>query len=106
MQQFDTDGTSSFSKIIAVRYVKDWVASIYPNPVVGDFLNINLTAADDQAIEVSVFNTGNQLVTQFNVDLENGLNREQLTTADFAKGFYTIVIANHQKTEVLRFSKN
>jgi hypothetical protein len=106
LQQFDTDGTSSFSKIIAIRYVKDWEASIYPNPVVNDFLNINLTAEDDEEIEVAVFNTGNQLVTRFNINLEPGLNREKLTTTDLAKGFYTMAIFNHQKTEVLRFSKN
>ncbi|MFT4762125.1 MAG: hypothetical protein ACI9XO_000858 [Paraglaciecola sp.] len=72
----------------------------------GNFLNINLTAEEDQKIEVAVYNTGNQLVTKFKVDLENGLNRETLATADFAKGFYTMVVSNHQKMKVMRFSKN
>lgn len=106
LEQFDLDGTTHFSKTIAVRFVKDWLASIYPNPVVGDILTLNLTADESQAIDLMIFNVGGRLVNTFQFNLENGLNQQKINTGHLSKGFYTLVVSNYHRREIIKFSIN
>lgn len=80
LKQVDTDGTKTYSKIIAVNFTGENIIKVYPNPS-EDFFKIQGLNIDD-IYKVSFRNTQGKLLKSISSDFDNisllGLNAEKL----------------------------
>jgi len=104
LEQFDLDGSSNFSKIIAIRMINKWSATLYPNPVVDTDLSVNVLSESVEQIEFSVYDMNGKLILNQQNSLEKGLNKTTIAVTNLPKGFYTLILSNNEKTEVQKFS--
>ncbi|PRX15349.1 fibronectin type III domain-containing protein [Nonlabens ulvanivorans] len=79
--------------------------SIYPNPVKGDTVTINIGNASVEKAQVQVFNTlGQQVMSNDYNNLSNGVI-ELSNLSDLSNGVYIINISSGDATTTLRFIK-
>lgn len=98
----DIDGKIEYSRIIAldVNCSKGSVL-VYPNPA-RDFINVNVTGADNKGTMVQLFNGVGQVM--LNKTLQNGTT--QLDISRMASGIYQLKLVNSNGTENIKVVKN
>jgi|GEM_PF-2044900 hypothetical protein len=107
LKQTDFDGNSTYSEVATVNIPTDYTATIYPNPVVGQTLNLHYTSASPEPISVNVTDIAGHSVASFALNTikpgTNNLNLELPTS--MASGMYFVKVSNSQKTFLLKFVK-
>jgi hypothetical protein len=98
LQQFDTDGTSSFSPIRAamIREAKSFSATLYPNPGVDKFY-LQLHQTTTQHYQINIFNQlGVQLPTHLVQEDDAAPGNYTIHAQSYPSGCYQIRITNKQ----------
>ena len=96
LKQTDFDGKESYSSVIVISSEgKDFVR-ILPNPV-NDKLYINMDAASDNVISVSIYNAFGQQVVLQNTNVNKGFNQLGIDVNNLSKGAYFLKIEYKDK---------
>jgi hypothetical protein len=101
LKQLDFDGTSTYSRIIAIENgsVIPLTPFVYPDPSTGRF-NISMNAQEDNDIVLQVFNALGQLVTANKEHVNVGDNTFTLDLTSFNDGIYTLLIRDPRSGKV------
>ncbi len=78
LKQTDFDGRETLSAVRIVNFRKDAPVQIFPNPVIGQVINISATAGEEMVTGISIFDLAGKLIMKKD-------NMHQLVTADAAK---------------------
>ncbi len=78
------------------------VFDISPNPS-SDFINLNFTSNNIQALEVVIFNVVGQLVLQKNIKTSIGDNNKMIDISSLSGGTYILQLNNKEKSEQKTF---
>ena len=92
--QTDVDGKSYSYGPIALNCRSNGgqdFADIYPNPFAEDF-SLLLNLSESGNISVSITNTLGQTIKSFSIMLKKGTHQFPLSLADFAPGFYNLLV--------------
>jgi hypothetical protein len=82
------------------------IVTIYPNPAVKT-LNIVLSAASDEKVNIGIVNVLGQEITNRDYNLKTGINTIELNVSDLAKATYMINVAfGEQKKVYTKFVKD
>lgn len=103
LKQLDYDGGFAYSEIIRIEQRENLGSSkftIYPNPVQGDILNIDIEEYEASSIEI-VDNFGNRILFQ---SLTN--HTTQISTNEWPKGIYNVIVISNNKLQTQRLVKN
>lgn len=65
-------------------------AAIYPNPVLGDVVNVNLTGVVDTKVNMDIFDTFGKLVASRQLNVAEGNVNQVIAVGDLAAGVYTV----------------
>ncbi len=94
----DIDGKIDYSRIVALDVNCSKVSVMaYPNPA-RNFINVNITGADNKGTMVQLFNTAGQVM--LNKTLQNGTT--QLDISRMASGVYQLRLVNSNGTENIK----
>jgi hypothetical protein len=78
--------------------------SLYPNPVSGDVVTVNMNAASSAAVNVAIYNTlGQQVINKSFDQVNQSITIDNLS--NLAKGMYLIRITNGDQQSTLKFIK-
>jgi len=84
-----------YTKVMAVNLGKGQQINVYPVPVKGNSINIQLNNIDKGTYQARLYNTAGQVVATKNIQYNGGSLTETITwQQQLAKGIYTIRIAN------------
>jgi len=97
IKQVDFNGTSDYSKIVAVNLGSDKVILIAPNPSKGEF-TIKVIGDDETAYRVNVFNALGQLIFDSNLDMFTGYAEKKFDISNYATGVYTVHLISETKS--------
>ena len=91
LKTIDKDGTVSYSETIKLVTAKKNLAvtQFYPNPV-DDVLHIQLQSDKHQAVTLTVFDITGKQLQSVSVQLNNGMNEQNLPFINLSKGAYII----------------
>ncbi len=70
LQQFDFDGTTSFSTVEVVKLQSDW--EIYPNPTKDGLVNLDFSTSQNEPIQISVYDIKGAEVYRKDIDITAG----------------------------------
>lgn len=87
----DVDGGVTFSNVVSARLNEgdlDNSISVYPIPVNGDGLHLQITAADAGDYELKIYDAIGRLVHEKEFVAEPGVNERIISTSDWAAGAY------------------
>lgn len=106
----DTDESFKYSDIIKIKLndiaMSNDIVTIYPNPAVKT-LNIVLSAASDEKVNIGIVNVLGQEITNRDYNLKTGINTIELNVSDLAKATYMINVAfGEQKKIYTKFVKD
>jgi hypothetical protein len=106
----DTDESFKYSDIIKIKLndiaMSNDIVTIYPNPAVKT-LNIVLSAASDEKVNIGIVNVLGQEITNRDYNLKTGINTIELNVSDLAKATYMINVAfGEQKKVYTKFVKD
>ncbi len=104
----EPDGKTSYSNIVALlNAVKGFeMVSITPNPVVGDYLTINITSAKASKIDLQISDMQGRQVMRFYSPLIAGYNTIPVKTNKLPAGTYNISgYIDAEKNKTLQFIK-
>ncbi|MEN0006384.1 MAG: T9SS type A sorting domain-containing protein [Bacteroidota bacterium] len=96
LRQVDFDGQFEYSPVIALIYEKDQelaVKDIYPNPVTGNFANLEIITQAANDAEIIIFDATGRLVFQLNTRLKRGNNLLRLDLSLATNGTYIVRIS-------------
>lgn len=98
LNQFDFDGNITYSDIRSVKFNKNEVTNIYPNPIIDGKFNLSLSDFNGD-IHLSIYDCNGKLV--HDQDFKNDLNSTILVEINnlLSKGIYHIQISNEHKSE-------
>jgi hypothetical protein len=81
------------------------VKSVYPNPS-SEFINVELVSKITGQVDLSVFNTMGERITNFSKNVVKGVNRFQTDVIHFTSGVYFIVpMMEGEKANAVLFTK-
>lgn len=101
----DTDGTSSFSRVIAVKNGINLITlELFPNPA-SDVLQVQLPAAKKETVTLSINDAGGRNVYSRSVQLSEGNNVMSIPVLQFPKGTYYLVLDNMEGRQSKAFIK-
>ena len=101
LKMVNIDGSFEYSKVIAMKLNCDRSEIVvYPNPVT-DILNINITNAQDNETQASLFDNAGRLVHTKN--LISGTNTIDMTR--FSKGVYLLTLKNNSGIQNIKIVK-
>jgi len=101
LKMVNIDGSFEYSKVIAMKLNCDRSEIVvYPNPVT-DLLNINITNAQDNETQASLFDNAGRLVHTKN--LISGTNTIDMTR--FSKGVYLLTLKNNSGIQNIKIVK-
>ncbi len=93
LQIIDVDGSTEYSEVIAggCAAVQPKV-DLFPSPVTGGVLSMNVTSSIESQAELTVTNLLGQEVYRKDVLLERGTNRWRVPTLNWESGYYHFVL--------------
>lgn len=96
LEQVDYDGTSSFSKIIAMKAEGISIShgALYPNPSHAGYVHFSTISESSETLNISVFDQFGRLVQKDSVDLESGYNDSGFDASRLSAGIYTVQIGD------------
>jgi Secretion system C-terminal sorting domain len=103
LEMVDTDGKRKYSNIISVSFdAKGTTMSVYPNPVQGNVLTVDMSVNNDSEFTFTVTDIAgrNRLTSQNKV--VSGTNQLPLDISTLEKGIYFISAKNATTQEILR----
>ena len=91
LKMIDRDGSFNYSAIVKVKTFTKSIAvtKIFPNPT-QDNLNLELLAETKQQIRLEAFDIAGKKVANFELSIEKGLNKKQVSLSKLANGTYFI----------------
>ncbi len=95
LKQVDNDGTSEYTDIVSARITGDVtfsIADFVPNPTLNR-TNLVVTAAKDEQVMVSFYNTVGQKVIENTYQISKGASRLEFDLGKLASGTYTAVVS-------------
>ncbi|MFM7022059.1 MAG: T9SS type A sorting domain-containing protein [Flavobacteriales bacterium] len=108
LQEFDKDGSSHESKIVAINYTSDFnlISELYPNPSTNEKTTLYFNSEEGGAYKLQIFDlTGNALYFA-HVAAMAGENQFDFSLSDFAAGNYIMkLIAPDNTFSTLQFVK-
>jgi len=94
----DVDGTPTYSEIKAVNVkpVKNFVKTLYPNPVVsGQPVNLQYVALENGKVNIELFNCLGKKMNSLTTDAVTGENDIKFNLGRFVSpGIYYVVVSN------------
>ena len=75
---------------------------IYPNPAT-DVLNIEVNASQASEMNISVYNIMGQNVMNQNVNINTGINRPSISTAELNSGIYFVTVKANGFENTMKF---
>jgi hypothetical protein len=101
LKMVNIDGSAQYSKVIAMKLnCNRSEIVVYPNPVT-DILNINITNAEDNETQASLFDNAGKLV--HSKKLISGTNIIDMTK--FSKGVYLLTLKNNNEIQNIKIVK-
>jgi hypothetical protein len=91
LQQFDKDGSFTYSNIIPVLLQKKQGLVIYPNPV-KEILHSQLFASNSEVVAITVTDLQGKIVQQYKLQLQQGSNSINLNVSTLSVGSYVLTI--------------
>lgn len=80
------------------------VMTLYPQPLErGSNLQLELSAATAQTVEVEVLSVSGQVLETMNLNLHTGTNTPSLNTLNLSAGLYLLRVRNEQGQQVVKF---
>ena len=106
LAQTDYDGTTEYSKAIAVD-VKSIFGdlNVYPNPVEGTGY-LSFISTDNSVTDIAIYDLSGKLVIQENYITNKGQNTLELETDNLNQGMYFISLKNDLETATIKFIKD
>jgi hypothetical protein len=106
LSQTDFDGTSKIEDIIAVDYKSDKVvATVVPNPIRQNEINLNYISLQNSDLEVEVIDLTGKMLIQTTVSVSEGENNIQLPAQNWASGVYYLRTIQNQTIKSIKFVK-
>lgn len=105
----DADGKVSYSNIVALIQASKGLEliSITPNLVKDGNCRLNITAAENQQLDIQIMDLAGRLVSRQQVDLKTGFSTINLKVNNLASGTYQLfgITADGMRTRTLPFVK-
>lgn len=97
------DGPAAEEVFVLDRIEDASSAAIYPNPVRGDIINVNLSGVSGTAVNMDIYNTFGKLVQSEQLNVVQSNVNQVVTLTDLASGVYVVnfLIDGQQITERL-----
>ncbi len=106
LSQTDFDGTTKDAGVIAVDYKSDKiVATVMPNPIRQNEINLNYISPQDAEIEIEVIDMTGKVLIQTTVSVSEGENNIQLPIQNWASGVYYLRTIQNQTSKSIKFVK-
>lgn len=106
LKMVDKDGQFAYSDIKSVQFGNaTFAVSLYPNPV-QNMTKLNITLDQPQVIKVSVNNALGNVVQQFEISGQKGINEKSINLSSVPAGSYMIRIQAGQNRKTLSVIKN
>lgn len=107
LKQVDYDGDYDYSPVVAIRSEKvSLETKVYPNPVSGDKVTIELASTSSSDASILVMNSVGQVVKQFTRQLSAGGSVVELGITDLESGVYLLHITHDGSNSVQKIKKN
>ncbi len=95
LQQFDFDGSFSYSEIISIDVERDRLVDVnlYPNPAIGS-TTVQVTAAEEGDLNVTIYDLKGKVISNNIIDtsIESGSSQETMDISDLPAGSYVVRI--------------
>jgi hypothetical protein len=104
LKLIDLDNSVEYSSVI---YLEQQIANqiaIYPNPT-DNILNLRFDTDNASAVQIRIFNTLGQVVSEIRLDSKIGLNTYQLSLDELASGEYCLQVNLTNECRVFKFTK-
>lgn len=106
LSQADFDGTYKIVDVIAVEYKSDRVtASVIPNPIRQNEINLQYTSPENSDVEVEVIDMTGKVLIQTSVSVSEGENNIQLPAQNWSGGVYYLRTIQNQTIKTIKFVK-
>jgi hypothetical protein len=105
LKQVDNNGNYIFSKIDEVNFSEINTVQIAPNPVQGDNLSLIINNQNTLQTQLSITDAGGKLVLSKTLNIEAGLQTQQINIAPLSAGSYFVTITINTNKQVLKFIK-
>ena len=106
LSQTDFDGTHKVADVIAVDYKSDQIiASVIPNPIRQNEINLRYTSPENSDVEVEVIDMTGKVLIQTTISVSEGENNIQLPTQNWSGGVYYLRTIQDQTIRTIKFVK-
>ncbi len=103
LKQVDFSGESEYSEIITIenncRRFSFSDVNIYPNPVQGNIVNLELESINNQVLDITIFNLVGELVKTIPLEIGNGKIINEIDISELKSGVYFFNISNRKEQE-------
>lgn len=108
LKQVDNDGKSTTSGTILLTRTSEKISitRVYPNPATTD-LTVVITSPKNEEMRMIISDMMGKIIVNANMNVQSGANKQNINTANFAPGTYTIkfVCAEGCETLIQHFIK-
>jgi trimeric autotransporter adhesin len=108
LKQTDKDGKAAYSQVVLLKGAKNAgvdISVVYPNPV-QNTLNVVLTAATTEKVNITVLDVNGKVLSQQTTQLAAGDNKLPINVSKFAAGNYSVqVITENGVSNITKFVK-
>ncbi len=100
LKMIDLDGNFKYSKTIAIsnREIEINASEVYPNPVIGEWSNIDLYSPNSGSLQTQLYSINNQLLISEIFQLNIGKNTLPISFKNIKKGIYLLRVQTTNKT--------
>jgi hypothetical protein len=106
LSQTDFDGTFKVENIIAVDFKSDQVvATVIPNPIRQNEINLNYISPQNSDLEVEVIEMTGKVLIQITISVSEGENNIQLPAQNWASGVYYLRTIQNQTIKSIKLVK-
>ncbi len=103
LKQVDFSGESEYSEIITIenncRRFSFSDVNIYPNPVQGNIVNLELESINNQVLDITIFNLVGELVKTIPLEIGNGKIINEIDISELKSGVYFFNISSRKEQE-------
>lgn len=106
LSQTDFDGTTKVEDVIAVDFkTGQVVATVTPNPIRQNEINLNYISPQSSAIDIEVIDMTGKVLIQTTVSVVEGGNNIQLPAENWSAGVYYLRTIQNQTIKTIKFVK-